>query len=55
MKTLEIEIGKHKAVTAFKKIPSKKYESIKWKIINQNLDEITMDFYSTLNKNKGEN
>ena len=40
MKNLKIDINNHQAILSFKKITNTRFETLKWKLIEQNLDEI---------------
>lgn len=40
MKNIEIKLGSHRAVIRFKKIPYKKFSSLRWALIEQNIGAI---------------
>ena len=40
MKNLTINLNNHHAVLSFKKISNKQFETLKWKLIEKNIDEI---------------
>lgn len=54
MKNLQISINEHKAVLSFNKINCKQFETLKWKLIEQNIDEISEELSVSINKNKSE-
>ena len=52
MKNLKINIGKHQAVLSFKKISNKQFDTLRWKIIEQNFDDISELLARDINENK---
>ena len=47
MKNLTINLNNHHAVLSFKKISNKQFETLKWKLIEKNIDEIFSHKYFT--------
>ncbi|OKY24967.1 hypothetical protein [Thalassotalea sp. PP2-459] len=52
MKKLTISIGKHKAVIRFKNIPLKDFTKLRWRLVEQNIAEITTDCFEQIESSK---
>jgi hypothetical protein len=48
MKNLKINVNHHQAILSFKKISHKKFSTLKWKLIQQNIDEISEQLAKSL-------
>lgn len=48
MKNSEIRFENHRAVMKFKTLSKKDFSKIRWKLIEQNIDEISLEFFKKL-------
>jgi hypothetical protein len=52
MKNLKFNVNHHQAILSFKKISHKKFSTLKWELIKQNVDEISEQVAKNLEEDK---
>ena len=52
MKNLKFNVNCHSAILSFKKISPKRFSTLKWELIKQNIDEISEQVATNLDKDK---